>query len=165
MKSLTKIIFSISVYIGVLVSCGFHLAGTGEFSDSLQNTSVQGVATSRELLNMIERTLKSNQINVVEPEQATALVNILSEEIEKVVLTVDSDGKAREYELILRVSFDVKGLDNSYLLNEQNIQLNRDFVFNKSDLLGANEEEQQLFNEMRDDAARLIVYRLQSISN
>ncbi len=81
------------------------------------------------------------------------------------ILTVDNDGKAREYELILRVNFDVKGVDDSNLLNEQNISLSRDFVFDKSDLLGANEEEQKLFNEMRNDVAKLIVHRLQAINN
>ena len=161
MKNITNIIFLI--FVCTLNGCGFHLAGTNEFSSSLENTSVQGVATSRELVNQIKRSLSSNNINVVEADEATALVNILNEEIERVVLTVDSDGKAREYELILSIRFDVKRLDNSYLLKEQNIRLSRDYVFDKRDLLGANEEEQQLFNEMRSDAAKLIVYRLQSI--
>ena len=146
-------------------SCGYHLAGTGKFSSSLQNTSVQGVGTSRELINSVKRNLASNQINVVEAEQATALINILEEQTEKITLTVDSDGKAREFELILSVNFDVKRVDDSYLLKEQNISLSRDFVFDKSDLLGTNEEEQQLFTEMRNDAAKLMVYRLQSISD
>ncbi len=151
------------LFLFALYGCGFHLAGTGEFSNSLERTSVQGFAISRELLNQIKRNLKSNQIDVVNPEQATALVNVLSEETEKEVLTLDSDGKAREYELILKVSFDVKGTDNSYFLKPQEIQLSRDFVFDKRDLLGANEEEAQLFDEMKRDAAKLIVYRLQSI--
>ena len=147
------------------LGCGFHLAGSGDFSSSLDNTSVQSAASSRELVRLIEKNLKSNQINVVGIDQATALINILFEETEKVVLTVDSDGKAREYELILKVTFDAKRPDKSFLLREQSISLNRDFVFDKSDLLGANEEEQQLFSEMRRDAAKLIVYRLQTISD
>ena len=84
----------------------------------------------------------------------------MQEETEKVVLTVDSDGKAREFELLLRITFEVKRPDNTVLLGQQVIDLNRDFVFDKSDLLGANEEEQELFSEMRKDAAKLIVYRI-----
>ena len=149
----------------MLIGCGFRLAGTGEFSNSLDNTSVQGAASSRELVHLIENSLQSNQINVVEKDQATASINILYVQTEKTILTLDSDGKAREFELVLNVIFDVKKPDNSYLLHKQNISLRRDFVFNKSNLLGANEEEQQLFSEMRNDAAKLIVRRLQSISN
>ena len=81
------------------------------------------------------------------------------------MLTFDSDGKAREYELILKVTFEVRGPNNSYFLKDQSISLNRDFVFEKGDLLGANEEEQQLFSEMRNDVAKLIVYRLQTIDD
>ena len=147
------------------LGCGFHLAGSGDFSSSFDNTSVQSAASSRELVRLIEKNLKSNQINVVGIDQATALINVLRDETEKVVLTLDSDGKAREYELSLNVIFNVKRPDNSYLLREQSVSLNRDFVFDKRNLLGANEEEQQLFSEMRSDAAKLIVYRLQTISD
>lgn len=153
------------ILLNILLGCGFHLAGSGELASSLDNTSVQSAASSRDLVLLLERNLKSNQINIVGIDQATALINILFEGTEKTVLTLDSEGKAREFELILTVSFDVKKPDNSYLLREQSIRLNRDFVFDKNNLLGANEEEQQLFSEMRGDAAKIIVYRLQTIKD
>ena len=87
----------------------------------------------------------------------------MREETEREVLTVDSDGKAREYELMLRITFEVTRPDNSILLKQQVIDISRDFVFEKSSLLGANEEEKELFKEMRNDAAKLVVYRLQTI--
>ena len=147
----------------ILPACGLHLAGDGEFSSKLDKTYVQSPRSSRELARYLKNNLRSNHISVVEQDQATAIINLLFEQTERVVLTLDSDGKAREYELILNVTFDVKNPDNSVLLNQQNIVLNRDFVFDKSNLLGANEEEKQLFSEMRYDAARIIVYRLQDI--
>lgn len=147
----------------LLYGCGFHLAGEGEFSTELSNTYIQSASSSRVLLRHLEKNLKSNQINVVEIESATALLQILNEETERVVLTLDNDGKAREFELLLRVTFAVKRPDNTILLDQQIIDLNRGFVFNKSNLLGAKEEEQDLFDEMRNDAAKLIVFRLQTI--
>ena len=149
--------------VGLIQGCGFHLAGQGEFSSELKNTHIQGSSSSNEMLRLLEKNLRYNQINVVDAENATALLRILNEETEKEVLTVDSDGKAREYELLLRITFEVKRSDNTILLKPQEIDLNRDFVFDKRDLLGANEEELELFNEMRNDAAKLIVYRLQTI--
>ena len=153
----------IILFASLLYGCGFHLAGEGTFANELSNTHIQSSSSSNELLRLLEKNLRSNQINVVEVESATAVLHILNEETEKVVLTVDNDGKAREYELLLRIIFDVKRVDNSVLLKQQEIDLSRDFVFDKSDLLGTNEEEQELFNEMRNDAAKLIVYRLQTI--
>lgn len=153
----------ITIIASLLYGCGFHLAGERNFATELNNTHIQSTSSSNEMLRLLEKNLRSNQINVVGAESATALLRILHEETEKVVLTVDSDGKAREFELLLRITFEVKRVDNTVLLDQQVIDLNRDFVFDKSDLLGTNEEEQELFSEMRNDAAKLIVYRLQTI--
>ena len=156
---------SIIIFIALLFlnACGFHLASEGEFSNELDNTSIEAVSSSKDLLRLVEKNLRSNNINVVSEQEATAKLRILNEEIEKTVLTLDNDGKVREYELILRITFEVQRADKSSLLNQQVIELNRDFVFDKSDLLGANEEEQELYSEMRNDAAKLIIYRLQAI--
>ena len=97
-------------------------------------------------------------------EQASARLEILFESAEKEVLSLDSDGKAREYDLVLSIAFDVRRPDDSYLLNGQSISLNRAFVFDKRDVLGSTEEEQRLMDEMRKHAARLIVYRLRAMS-
>ncbi len=156
-------LIQITIISSLLYGCGFHLAGEGNFATELNNTHIQSTSSSNEMLRLLEKNLRSNQINVVGAESATALLRILHEETEKVVLTVDSDGKAREFELLLRITFEVKRVDNTVLLDQQVIDLNRDFVFDKSDLLGTNEEEQELFSEMRNDAAKLIVYRLQTI--
>ena len=154
---------SIIFILLLLQSCGFHLASEGEFSSEVSYTHVQALSSINELVRLIEKNLRTNRVNVVNADHATALLRILSEETEKVVLTLDNDGKAREYELLLKISFEVMRPDNSFLMKQQMIDLNRDFVFDKNDLLGATEEEQELFNEMRNDAAKLIVYRLQSI--
>ncbi len=161
----SKILF-LSALLSILPACGFHLAGSGGgYVSNLANASVQGVASSGELVRFIEEDLRLRRIDVVGIDQAAALVNILSEKTEKIVLSVDSDGKAREFELILHVTFDTKRPDNSYLLREKSIRFSRDFIFDKRDLLGADEEEQKLFSEMRRDAAKFIVYRLQTIEN
>ncbi len=147
----------------IISGCGFHLAGEGVFDDELNNTYIEGAASSQEMVRLLERNLRSSNINIVGSKSATAILRIINEETERVVLSLDNDGKAREFELHLKIEFDVMGSDNSILLAKQSIDLNRDFVFDIDNLLGTNEEEQQLFSEMRRDAARLIVYRLQTI--
>ena len=153
------------VFLVTLSACGFHLAGTmGNLSDDLNNISVQGMSDGLMLAGLVERHLTSNRVNVVAANQATMLINVVDEETSKVVLSVDSDGKAREYELIFKASFEVKKPDGSNLLpDKQYINLRRDFVFDKNNILASNEEEQELFDEMRDEAAKFIIYRLQTI--
>lgn len=164
MRYYTGFMIGILVLSGMLAGCGFRLAGSGDDSPGrLENVSVHGTDSSHELVHFIQGYLKSRQINVVEPDQAAVLLHILSEETKKEVLSLDRDGKAREYDLLLNISFDVKRPDNSHLLTEQSIGLNRVFVFNKQEVLGSNEEERQLLGEMRRVAAQLIVRRLQAI--
>jgi LPS-assembly lipoprotein len=157
-----KVILAI-LFSSLVTGCGFHMAGKGTYSSELSNTHIQGPASSRELLLLLEKRLRSNQINVVEDDTATAIIRILDEVRDKTTLSVDTQGKAREYELFLQVTYEVKRPDNTTLLPQETIDINRDFVFNKADLLGTNEEENELYNEMRNDAAKLIVYKLQAI--
>lgn len=157
------ITFVIVITISLIQGCGFHMAGEGEFASELNNTHIQSSSSSNKMLRLLEKKLRSTQINVVSAENATAWLRILNEETDKVVLTVDNDGKARGYELLLRVTFEVKRPDNTIMLKQQEIDLSRGFIFDKRNLLGANEEEQELLNEMRNDAAKLIIYRLQTI--
>ena len=162
-RELSLLILILSV---MLQGCGFRLAGTGDedVSTGLSSIALYSTGSSHELVRFTLEYLESNQINVVEPDQAEVLLELLSESAEKEVLTLDRDGKAREFDLALNIEFDVKRPDESYVLSQQSISLNRVFVFDKRDVLGSEEEESRLLDEMRRDAARLIVYRLRAIS-
>jgi Rare lipoprotein B len=147
----------------LLAGCGFRLAGQGNIPDELNNTHVQNVSANKKMVSLVEMNLRANQINVVPADNASALLRLLNEETDRAVISLDNDGKAREFELLLRITFEVKGSENKVILAKQNIKLNRDFVFDVNNLLGANEEEEKLFDEMRRDAARLIINRLKNI--
>ena len=151
------------VLSSVLPGCGFRLAGSSESFDHLQNISVSGVRSSHELVYFTREYLGLDRVDIVEPGSAAIRLDILSEETEKEVLSLDANGKAREYELMLNVTFDVKRPDDSVLLPRQGIRLNRVLVFDKLDVLGSAEEEHQLLQEMRKDMAQLIMHRLRAI--
>jgi LPS-assembly lipoprotein len=78
---------------------------------------------------------------------------------------VDENGKVREYELILQVGIRLEDEKGKVLIKNQNIRLSRDFLFEIDDVLGKTSEREQIYQEMREDIARLIVYRLQAITS
>ncbi len=165
MRHYLGLLLPLLIVSGMLQGCGFRLAGSGGDADhGIESISLQGPGSSRVLMQFTRNFLESNKIRVVGDEQASAQLEILFESAEKEVLSLDSDGKAREYDLVLSIAFDVRRPDDSYLLNGQSISLNRAFVFDKRDVLGSAEEEQRLMDEMRKHAARLIVYRLRAMS-
>ena len=163
MNKLNLIIFIIA--FSVLSGCGYRLAGKADLDPVFESTYVAFESGGQTMAELLEKQFEVNKIQVVAKEQASALVTVLYERTERQVLSLDDDGKVREYELILRVGVDVRDSEGNKLLESQDIRLTRDFLFDINDVLGKGSEEQKIYDEMRQDVARLIIYRLQAISS
>lgn len=150
------------VLLSLLPGCGFRLAGSVDPS-GLQDVSVHGGSSSRELVQLVRQSLRSGQVNVVEPDGAAIRLDIVSEETAREVLSLDASGKAREYDLMLDVAFDLRRAQHSDSLTRQKIRIHRVLVFDKHDVVGSDSEERQLLREMRREAAQRIVRRVQAI--
>ena len=74
-----------------------------------------------------------------------------------------ADGKVREFELLGVLSFEVRKADKTVLLKNQTITLTREFIFDPDDVLGKTEEEALLREDLTENLARLMIYRLQAI--
>lgn len=162
MRSITTFLASALVLLSLLPGCGFRLAGSADPS-GLQNVSVHGMSSSRELVHLVRESLRSGEVNVVEPDHAAIRLDIVSEETAREVLSLDASGKAREYDLMLDVSFEVRHAQHSDSPARQKIRIHRVLVFDKHDVLGSAEEEDLLLREMRREAAQRIVRRLAAI--
>lgn len=148
----------------VLSACGFRLSGGADLPEILSKTYVTGLSENDEFLINLRRQLEANDVELVEQEQATAVLQIFRRRQGNRVLSVTSEGKVREYEIYFNVSFDVKDTNKQPLLETQSVELTRDFVFDENDVLGKASEQALLFEDMQKDAIRQIIYRLQTIS-
>jgi LPS-assembly lipoprotein len=128
-------------------------------------TSVSHEANADVMANVVISQFKANDIEIVDVESASANLTILYETQNKEILSVDENGKVREYELILQIGIRLEDEKGKVLIKNQNIRLSRDFLFEIDDVLGKTSEREQIYQEMREDIARLIVYRLQAISS
>ena len=154
-----------SFIVLVLTSCGFHLKGAYRLPSQMENTFIKTTDENSELIRVLKRTLKASNINVVKTEQkARAVLSVFNEQQSKRVISVDTQGRAQEYELNYQISFDVVAKDSSFLIKEQTIKLQKDFLFDTEDVLGKGREEATLVNDMQQDIVRLIMLRLQAIS-
>ena len=81
------------------------------------------------------------------------------------ILAVDAQGKVREFELIMRVGVDAKSAEGETYLANQDIRLTRSILFDINDVLGSQREQEAIYQEMREDISRLIIYRLQTVSS
>jgi LPS-assembly lipoprotein len=154
----------IIIVFSLLSGCGYRLAGKADLDPVFESTHVSYQGRGQAVAQLLEKQFKANKYELVSAEQASAIVEVLYENADRNILAVDEDGKVREYELILSVGVDVKDSEGKQLVSNQQVRLTRDFLFDINDVLGKGSEERAIYQEMRSDAARLILYRLQAIT-
>ncbi|MDH5483783.1 MAG: LPS assembly lipoprotein LptE [Gammaproteobacteria bacterium] len=144
----------------VLTACGFHLRGAYKLPEQMQRTYVQAENQNSELIPYLKRALRSSGVQLAEsPQQATAILHLSHESHNKRVISVDSQGRAREYELSYGVSFELSS-DTDFAVKPQRLQLQKDFLFDPENVLGKDREEQMLIRDMQSDIVLQIMRKL-----
>ncbi len=163
MKTAFRVI-SVLALISLLMACGFQPAGKVKLDARFAKTHIYTLSNAAVMVDLLQQQFQENKFPLVDQTQASIIINVLNEKTSKRILSVDSDGKARMYELELVVGIAVKDAEGKNLLPNQNINLSREFLFDINSVLGKSSEEQEIYTEMRNDAARLIMRRLQALS-
>ena len=149
-----------------LAACGFRLRGAPDFSfRSLYVQSQPGSAIAREL----RRTLQGSGGNLTlltEPAQlpqAEAVLDILSEQQERVVVGLNASGQVRELQLRLRLRFGLRTPQGVELIPPTELLQQRDVSYNESVALSKEGEEALLFRNMQTDLVQQLMRRLAAV--
>jgi LPS-assembly lipoprotein len=140
-----------------VASCGFKLRGQQTFpfeTISVPLNTPLGFELKRNIAAASEQTKLVDNV-----ADADAVLSVLSEAQEKVILSLNTQGRVREFQLRYRVVYRVsspKGLD---FIAPTSVLLTRDITFNDQ-VLAKESEEVQLYREMRSDLVQQIVRRL-----
>lgn len=153
---------TVLLIFSVLSGCGYQLAGKADLDPVFENSHVTFAAGGQLMAQLVEEQLKANNADLVELDDASAIVNILYERRSREILSVDEQGRVSEYELILRIGLNVVDAEGKLLISNQDFRLSRDFFFEIQEVLG--NEERVIYDELRQDISRLIIYRLQAVS-
>lgn len=148
---------------GVLGGCGFKLRGPQNYM--FQTVAIQpnpGGAVAVQL-----RRSFGDTVRVLKPgealTQAQAVVEILQEQREKIVVGVNSSGQVREFQLRIRVKFRVRTPQGEELTPESEILQQRDISFSESAVLAKEAEEALLYRDMQSDIVQQLMRRLASV--
>jgi len=146
----------------VVHGCGFHLRGSIDVSDDMAPVYLQQNSVF-ELAREIKSLLISNNIETVDDAgSAKTQLSLLNESKNTRVLSVDGSGQAREYQLTYTANFSVKVKDAKE--KTESVKMRRDIVFDSTAVLGFANESEILYKDMRKQAARLILLKLQAAS-
>lgn len=149
-----------------LAGCGFALRKPPQFPfSSLYLQLPPGSSLGPE----IARALRFNpQLRVLtaanDRASADVILDIASEQREKVVVAYNAAGQAREFDLRLRLRFRLSTPQGRELIESSELLLTREIGFVETAVLAKEEEEALLFRDMRNDMVQQLMRRLAAVS-
>lgn len=149
-----------------LLGCGFHLRDQAGLPEAMSQTYLQMDDPRGELARALKVTLAGNGAQITrDRDEATAILSVPLNRLSKQVLSVGSNARAREFELIYIVTFELRDADGKAIMPLQRLELRRDYTFDEQQVLGTTGEEALLRKDLRRDMVRLMLLRLEAFSN
>lgn len=159
--SLAKWMLSVALAVSLLTGCGFQLRQARPLPfESLYINLPEGSDLGAALKRSIRATGVTRTPEI--REGAQAVLEPLLDTREKVILSLNSAGRVREYQLRQRFAFRVTDGKGGELLAPNEITLTRDITFNDAQLLAKEQEETLLYRDMQNDLVQQILRRLAS---
>ena len=150
-----------------LSGCGFALRKAPDFAfttfySPLTESSPLGVQLKRSL----QSSGKVRVVNDLTQLDASGVVlDVISEQREKVVVGLNSSGQVREFQLRIRFKFRLRSQQGRELIGDTEILQQRDISFNESAVLAKEAEEQLLYRDMQSDIVQQIMRRLAAVQS
>ena len=156
-----------SLTLASVSGCGFALRKAPNF---VFTTLYSGLAESSPLGVELRRSLEgTGRVRVIVDArrlaEAQVVLEVLQDQREKVVLSLNSAGQVREFQLRLRFSFRLSTLAGKELIPVSEIALQRDISFNESAVLAKEAEEILLYRDMQSDIVQQIMRRLAAVTS
>ena len=146
-----------------LAACGFRLRGVPQFAfRSLYVQAPAGSALARELMRTLQGSGGSLTLitDAAQKPQAEVVLELLSEEHDRIAVGMSAAGQVRELQLRLRIRFRLRDQQGREWLGETELQQQRDISYNETLALSKEGEEAMLYRNMRSDLVQQLMRRL-----
>lgn len=160
--NVTRALLTLSLIL-MVTACGFQLRG--QISTLPFDTIYVAAPPGQTIGIEVERALRvSTKTKVVDkPEQAQAILQILSTVNEKKILSLSTGGRVREFQLGYRVSARLLDAKGEEITPVEEIILTRVLPFLDAQVLAKAAEEEMLYKDMQVDAVQQIIRRISAI--
>jgi LPS-assembly lipoprotein len=172
----------ILLLIGVLAACGFKLRGSADLPGYRLPFAKIALSLSpiSEFYAQLKRTIEASSpgTRVVEAKEAEAILTVLGDTNQKVILSLTAAGRAREYQLVRTFTFKVhanvaaatptppvKYTDAPVAVPTEyiplsTITLRREITFSDDLVLSKESEEALLWRDIQSDLVQQLMRRL-----
>jgi LPS-assembly lipoprotein len=145
-----------------LAACGFHLRGSNLKDVQFAFKSLYLKAPSETpFVGNLRQILKANKIEMTATaDKADLVLEVVSEQTLKQILSLSGAGKVQEYQLFYRISLRAYDNQQNDWLPADEISLSRILPYDDAQVLAKEQEEASLYKDMRSDAVAQAVRRL-----
>ncbi|WP_078084737.1 LPS assembly lipoprotein LptE [Microbulbifer mangrovi] len=161
----TTALRSITIILAVIISaCGWHLRGAPKNFPPGSKLYITTEDPRSELAESITRLLQTSGLPLAEaPTEADFTLTIHKETETKRTVSVDSKGRASEYELITSAEYSVRDKTGRDLLTMAKADVYRTLEWDDNEVVSKGEEERLQREEMRRELISRIIDRLRRI--
>lgn len=145
----------------MLSACGFQLRGTGTNALQLKELDVSARNVYGQVVTQLTSTLKNSGVHVY--TGAPYKLILAREDETQRTASYAGAGRSAEYELTTVVKYEIRGIKDALLL-EDNVQSQKTFVHDGNNLIGSDQEADQIRKEMRNDLVQKLIARLQQMT-
>ena len=143
----------------LLSACGFKPSNVIKLSQVQTPFSVSAKDPYSNLADNIERTLSSGGAQIARAGEASNVISISKELLETEALSLDQNAQVREYVMRYRVVYSLLGVSGNTLIDNQIVELRRDFSYDVNTSAGSPAEQELLKREMQTEMIQSILRR------
>ena len=162
-----RVLFAVCLVL-TLSACGFHLRGSnGSFMLPFATMHI-GLPDTSPLAIDLKRYIRAiGSTEIVDTRDgADAALEVLSDPENtrtKTILSLNSNGRVRQYLLQYTIVFRVLDRQGNELLGPTTISLSRPIDFNETQLLAKEQEEALLYKDMQTDLVQQMMRRMAAV--
>lgn len=162
MTTTRRAFLAASLSVFMLAGCGFHRRGKVTLPF---NTLFLALPTNSKVGADLKRRIgaASDVAFVTDRNNADAILELLNDTTSRRVISLNTNGEAREYEISLVMTFRVSAPDGSEFMAPRTFRTFRNITYSETDYLSRNNEERLLLNEMRETLITQFLTVLSSI--
>lgn len=139
----------------LLSSCGYQLKQPYQLHPALNNTHLALSLTSP-LYQPLATALTNQGIQLVDNEEAEALLVIGHNRLVKEVQSIGVNNRVQEYRLDYQLDFKIY-IDDQLVLDSRRLQIGKDYAFDIGQITGTQSEERLLREQLYEDMAQMII--------
>ena len=160
MRSPLRLLLAL-IIAATIAGCGFHLRGVGS-GNLPYKTMYIALPDTADVSIWLQRYIRASGRTLIvdDAKSAEAIFQQLGDSRQKNILSVNAQGRVREYRLQLTYTFRVVNQKGQVLVPANEVALTRDISFDDSNVLAKDLEEGLLWRDMNNDLVNQIMRRL-----